>query len=73
MNDSSSGWFEAQQRAVRRYLAGHAGDLVAKFIEVESRKKITNRPQLQPALAECRCRKTKLISQRGQGIPTMKE
>ena len=52
---------EAQQRAVRRYLDGHAGDLVAEFIEVESGKKTTNRPQLQAALAECRRQKTRLI------------
>ncbi len=52
---------EAQQRAVRRYLDGHAGDLVAEFVEVESGRKTTNRPQLQAALAECRHRKTKLI------------
>ncbi len=52
---------EAQQRAVRRYLDGHAGDLVAEFVEVESGRKTTNRPQLQAALAECRRQKTRLI------------
>src|SRR5690348_11641778 len=44
---------EAQQEAVRRFLAGK-GEVIASFMEVESGRKATNRPQLLAALAECR-------------------
>jgi DNA invertase Pin-like site-specific DNA recombinase len=51
---------EAQREAVRRYVQNR-GQIVAEFIEVESGKKHTNRPQLLAALAECRKRRAVLL------------
>jgi len=53
---------EAQREAVCRYVQNR-GQIIAEFIEVESGKKHTNRPQLLPALAECRkCRAVLVIA-----------
>jgi len=51
----------AQREAVARFIG--SGELIAEYIEVESGKKHTNRPQLLAALAECRkCRAVLLIA-----------
>lgn len=44
---------EAQQAAVRAYLAGGAGELIAEFTEVESGK-LSGRPVLAQAMERCR-------------------
>jgi len=49
---------EAQQKAVRDYLAG--GQIVAEFTEIESGKR-NARPELARALAACRRHKAKLV------------
>ncbi len=51
---------DAQREAVRRYVDGR-GQIIAEFIEVESGKKQTNRPQLLAAIAECRKRRAVLL------------
>ena len=51
---------EAQREAVYRYVQNR-GQIIAEFIEVESGKKHTNRPQLLAALAECRKRRSVLV------------
>jgi hypothetical protein len=51
---------EAQREAVRRYVQTR-GRIIAEFIEVESGKKHTNRPQLLAAIAECRKRRGVLL------------
>jgi DNA invertase Pin-like site-specific DNA recombinase len=51
---------DAQREAVARFMAGK-GELAAQFVEVESGKKDTNRPQLHAALAECRKRRAVLV------------
>lgn len=49
---------DAQQKAVRDYLAG--GQIVAEFTEIESGKR-NARPELARALAACRRQKAKLV------------
>jgi DNA invertase Pin-like site-specific DNA recombinase len=51
---------EAQQEAVRQYLASVGGTLVAEFTEVESGKR-NARPELEKALAACKRHKCKLV------------
>jgi DNA invertase Pin-like site-specific DNA recombinase len=51
---------EAQREDVTRFLATR-GQLAGEFVEVESGKKHTNRPQLTAALAECRKRRAVLV------------
>jgi DNA invertase Pin-like site-specific DNA recombinase len=51
---------EAQRDAVARYVQSR-GQIVAEFIEVESGKRHTNRPQLLAALVECRKRRAVLL------------
>src|SRR5580698_10557186 len=51
---------DAQREAVGRYVQSR-GQIVAEYIEVESGKKHTNRPQLLAALAECRKRRAVLV------------
>jgi DNA invertase Pin-like site-specific DNA recombinase len=51
---------DAQREAVGRYVQNR-GQIVGEFIEVESGKKHTNRPQLLGALAECRKRRAVLV------------
>jgi DNA invertase Pin-like site-specific DNA recombinase len=51
---------EAQGEAVGRYVQNR-GHIIGEFIEVESGKKHTNRPQLLAALAECRKRRAVLV------------
>ncbi len=51
---------DAQREAVGRYVQNR-GHIVAEFIEVESGKRHTNRPQLLAALAECRKRRAVLL------------
>lgn len=51
---------DAQREAVARHLAA-GGTLLAEFIEEESGKRHTNRPELAAALAECRKRKATLV------------
>lgn len=50
---------EAQQEAVRRYVASAGGVLIAEHVEIESGK-VSSRPILGGALAECRQRKATL-------------
>jgi DNA invertase Pin-like site-specific DNA recombinase len=50
---------DAQRADALRYIG--AGQLAAEYIEVESGKKHTNRPQLLAALAECRRKKATLV------------
>lgn len=53
---------DAQQDAVKRFLAGCGGELVTELQEVESgRKGAKQRPQLVAALAECKRQKAALI------------
>lgn len=52
---------DAQREAVARHLAADGGTLLAEFIEEESGKRHTNRPELAAALAECRKRKATLL------------
>ena len=49
---------EAQQKAVRDFLAG--GNIIGEFIEIESGKR-NERPELAKALAACRKQKAKLV------------
>jgi hypothetical protein len=51
---------DAQREAVSRYVQSR-GYIVREFIEVESGKKHTNRPQLLAALEECRRRRAVLL------------
>jgi DNA invertase Pin-like site-specific DNA recombinase len=51
---------DAQRDAVCRYVQNR-GNIIGEFIEVESGKKHTNRPQLLAALAECRKRRAVLV------------
>ena len=51
---------EAQREAVTRSLVAR-GQLAGEFIEVESGKKHTNRPQLTVALGECRKHRAVLV------------
>jgi DNA invertase Pin-like site-specific DNA recombinase len=52
---------EAQQAAVRQYLASVGGVELASFIEVESGKNAVNRPQLQAALQRCKQTRATLL------------
>jgi DNA invertase Pin-like site-specific DNA recombinase len=52
---------EAQRTAVETYLNGGRWTLAAEFVEVESGKRHSNRPQLIAALAACKRLKAKLI------------
>ena len=52
---------DAQRKAVADYLNGNGSDLVGEYIEVESGKKHTNRPELAAALEHCRKKKAALI------------
>ncbi len=52
---------EAQQAAVERYLDGGTWELLADYTEVESGKRVTNRPELQAALQHCRREKATLV------------
>lgn len=52
---------DAQQKAVADYLNGNGSKLAGEYIEVESGKKLTNRPELQAALEHCRKKKATLI------------
>lgn len=51
---------DAQREAVSRFIAGR-GQLHGEFVEVESGKRHTNRPQLLAALSECRKRRAVLV------------
>jgi DNA invertase Pin-like site-specific DNA recombinase len=51
---------EAQQEAVRQFLAGKGWPPVAEFTEIESGRK-ADRPQLAAALAACRLHKAALV------------
>jgi DNA invertase Pin-like site-specific DNA recombinase len=51
---------DAQREAVTRY-AQNCGAILAEYVEVESGKKHTNRPQLTAALAECRKHRAILV------------
>ena len=51
---------DAQRRAMASFL-GEQNQLLAEFTEVESGRRVTNRPQLQAALAECRRRGAPLV------------
>lgn len=51
---------EAQQEAVRQYLASVGGVVVAQFTEVETGKR-NARPELEKAKAACRKHKAKLV------------
>ncbi len=57
--DSGLG-LEAQETAVRTYVASVGGTLLAEHLEVESGK-TANRPVLMAAMAECRRTKSKLV------------
>jgi DNA invertase Pin-like site-specific DNA recombinase len=50
---------EAQRAAVLAHIG--SGQLISEYIEAESGKKHTNRPQLLAALAECRKKKITLV------------
>ncbi len=52
---------EAQQLAVRTFLNGGSWDLVGEVVEIESGKRLDNRPQLQEALRLCRAMGATLI------------
>jgi DNA invertase Pin-like site-specific DNA recombinase len=51
---------EAQQEAVRQYLASVGGVVIAQFTEVETGKPNT-RPELEKAKAACQKHKAKLV------------
>ena len=51
---------EAQREAVCLYVQNR-GHILAEYVEVESGKRHTNRPQLMAALAECRKRRAVLV------------
>ncbi len=52
---------DAQAAAVARYVAHIDGEVVGAFVETESGKKATNRPELQAALELCRRTKATLL------------
>jgi DNA invertase Pin-like site-specific DNA recombinase len=55
---------EAQERAVRDYLASHGGEIIQTFVEVETGKgfnPLNKRPQLRAALQSCRSRSATLL------------
>lgn len=52
---------EAQRAAVASYLNGGQWQVVAEFVEVESGKDDSNRPQLAAALATCRLHNAVLV------------
>jgi DNA invertase Pin-like site-specific DNA recombinase len=52
---------EAQRKAVETYLDGGSWTLAQEFVEVESGKRSTNRPQLAAAIAACKKHKAKLV------------
>src|SRR5450830_712144 len=52
---------EAQQAAVRNYLNGGDWQLVGEFIEIESGKHSSNRPELAKALEACRKHRARLV------------
>lgn len=58
--DSGLG-LEAQKAAVENHLNGGAWTVCGEFVEVESGKSDTNRPQLQRAIAACRVYGAKLL------------
>ncbi len=45
---------EAQKADVARYVASAGGKIIGEYVEVESGKRVTNRPQLQAALSHAR-------------------
>src|ERR687895_56401 len=51
---------DAQRDVVSRYVQNR-GHVIAEYVEVESGKRHTNRPQLLAALAECRKRRATLV------------
>ena len=51
---------EAQQAAVTTFAEAHGGEIVARFVEVESGKR-NDRPELGNALAACRKHKATLV------------
>ena len=52
---------EAQRAAVNAFLNGGSWTLAAEYVEVESGKRQSNRPQLAAALASCKRLKAKLV------------
>ena len=52
---------EAQQKAVLDYLNGGGWELVEEYTEIESGKRIKNRPQLQEAIKACKRHKATLV------------
>ena len=52
---------EAQQQAVKQYLNGGDWSIIAEFTEVESGKRISNRPKLAEAIELCKMHKATLI------------
>jgi DNA invertase Pin-like site-specific DNA recombinase len=52
---------ESQAAAVTRFVAHNEGEVVGAFVETESGKKVTNRPQLQAAMELCRKTKATLL------------
>jgi DNA invertase Pin-like site-specific DNA recombinase len=57
---SSGLGLDAQKKAVNDYLAGHNGQVVAEYREIESGK-VNDRPQLQAALKRCRQSRSTLL------------
>ena len=51
----------AQRQAVAQHLGDRASGVLAEYVEVESGKRSTNRPQLQAALARCRKERATLV------------
>lgn len=51
---------DAQRQAVHRHI-GQSGQLVAEFTEIESGRRVSNRPELRTALEECRKRRAVLL------------
>ena len=52
---------EAQAAAVAKFVALNDGEVVGAFVETESGKKATNRPELQAAMEMCRKTKATLL------------
>ena len=52
---------ESQAAAVTRFVAQNDGEVVGAFVETESGKKVTNRPQLQAAMELCRRTRATLL------------
>jgi len=52
---------EAQKADVARYVASKGGKIIGEYVEVESGKRVTNRPQLQAALGHARGKKAVLV------------